>query len=78
MLYTVVLFTSAEDAYLTFEQSDVGYVTDIMGNRVYVSQNIDELVMCWTKGLACVRITGSFMESDGLTMTEYLIGEWMK
>lgn len=78
MLYTVILFTSAEDAYVTFEQSDVGYMTDILGNRVYVSQNIDGLVMCWTKGLAFVRITGSIMEDDGLTITEYLIGEWMK
>lgn len=77
-LYTVILFTSAEDAYLTFEQSGVGYVTDILGNRVYVSQNIDESVMCWTKGLAFVRITGSFIEDDGLTITEYMIGEWMK
>ena len=76
MLYTIIMFTSAEDAYFAFEQSEAGYVTDILGNHVYVSQNIDELVMCWTQGLAAVRITGVLEESEGMAIIESLIGEW--
>lgn len=76
MLYTIIMFTSAEDAYFAFEQSEAGYVTDILGNQVYVSQNIDELVMCWTQGLAAVRITGVLEESEGMAIIESLIGVW--
>ena len=77
-VYTVTVFTCTEDAYLTFEQSEVGYEADISGNRVYVAQNIDEPVLCWTRGLTFVRITGDIEDAEGLTMIEFLIGEWLK
>ena len=77
-VYTVTVFTCAEDAYLTFEQSEVGYEADISGNQVYVAQNIDEPVLCWTRGLTFVRITGDIEDAEGLKMIEFLIGEWLK
>lgn len=78
MLYTIIVFTNAENAYFAFEQSATGYVTNICGNQVYISQNIDESVMCWTQGLAMVRVTGTLEEPEGTAIFESLIGEWTK
>lgn len=77
-LYTVIVFSSAEDAYFAFEQSDVGCVAEVSGNRIYAAQNIDKPVLCWTKGLALIRVAGDIDESDGLSIIEFLIGEWIE
>lgn len=77
-LYTVIVFSSAEDAYFAFEQSELGCVAEVLGNRIYAAQNIDKPVLCWTKGLALIRVAGDIDESDGLSIIEFLIGEWIK
>lgn len=78
MLYTVMLFTDAEEAYFTFEQSAKGDEVVIGNHRVYVTSNTDKPVLCWTKGLVFVRITGDFQENEGLILIEHLLEEWYK
>lgn len=77
-LYTAVVFTSAEDTFFAFEQSNMGSAMEVLGNHVYVTQNVAKPVFNWTQGLAIVRAAGDIDENEGLSIIEFLIGEWLK
>lgn len=76
MTYSVLLFTDAEDAYFTFEQSAEGETVSIDGHQVYVTTNMHRSVLCWTEGLVIVRVSGTFSEQDGMILTQNILKEW--
>ena len=78
MTYSICLFTDAEEAYFTFEQSAEGELLTVDGHQVYIAANIHRQVMCWTDGLAFIRVSGEFQEQDGLVITQCLLREWFK
>lgn len=78
IVYSTTLFTDAEEAYYTFEQSSGGNSVTVNGHQVYVTTNIHRTTMCWTDGLVFVRISGEFNEQEGLLIIESLLKEWYK
>ena len=76
MTYSVLLFTDAEDAYFTFEQSAEGESVSVDGHQVYVTANMHRCVLCWTDGLVIVRVSGAFSEQDGMIITQNILKEW--
>ncbi len=78
ILYSAFLFTDANDAYITFEQSTEGSYITIDNHCVYVTNNIHRTTMCWTDGLAFVRITGELQDHEGLSLVQTLLKEWYK
>lgn len=77
LIYSIVLFTSTDDAYLTFEQSAVGCEMEINGESVYVTDNIGRQSMCWTKGLVFVSVTGALSHEESNTVFESILEEWL-
>lgn len=78
VLYSAFLFTNANDAYITFEQSAEGSYIALDNHCVYVTSNIHRTTMCWTDGLAFVRISGELQEDEGLSIVQTLLKEWYK
>ena len=76
--YTTVLFTDAEDAYYTFEQSADGKSLVVDGHNVYATTNLHRTVMSWTDGLVLVRLSGEYQEQEGLLIVKSLLKEWYK
>lgn len=78
MLYSTFLFTNADDAYFTFEQSATGSYEIINGHCIYLTQNLHRMTSCWTDGLVMVRVSGEGQEQEILTITQSLLEEWYK
>lgn len=76
LLYSVFVFANADDAYFTFEQSEIGQSDEVDGHPVYVTNNINRATIVWTDGLVFVRLSGDFTEQDGLTIMSHLLKEW--
>ena len=47
LIYIQNYYSSVDDSYLTFEQTDKGKETQIAAQTVYLSNNIDRVVACW-------------------------------
>ena len=78
LFYTVILFTSADDAYFSFEQSSTGKNVSIHDQEVYVGNNMERVYLCWTQGLVFVRITGDMGYSEGCAIIESILEEWLE
>lgn len=78
LFYTVILFTSADDAYFAFEQSATGETINLLDQEVYVADNMDRMNFCWTKGLCVAQITGDFERKDGIEVFGYIMKEWLE
>ena len=78
LFYTVILFTSADDAYFAFEQSSTGKKISLHDQEVYVGNNMERVYLCWTQGLVLVRITGDLDYSEGCTIIESILEEWLE
>lgn len=75
---SALLFTSADEAYFTFEQSGKGESVTVDGHQVYITENLHRMVMCWTDGLVFVRVSGEFQEHEGLLLVQSILKEWYK
>lgn len=78
LFYTVILFTIADDAYFTFEQSATGEKINLLDQEVYVADNMERMNFCWTKGLCIVQITGDFETTDGVVIFGEILKEWIE
>ncbi len=78
VIYTTIIFTDAEEAYYTFEQSASGESSLVDDYQVYVATNMHRSGMCWTDGLAFMQISGEFQEEEGILIIQNILKEWYK
>lgn len=64
LIYVINYYSSVNDSYLTFEQSDKGEEFLIGEQQVYISDNVERSIACWCKDNMIYEVSCRFKEDS--------------
>lgn len=73
LIYVINYYSSVDDGYLTFEQSDKGDSILIGNQTVYLSNNFDHWVACWSTGDTLYEINCKINEPEFMNIVRDVI-----
>lgn len=72
-LVDVYYFTDIENAHISFEQSQAGKTIFIRGKKVYISNNLNNILLCWIDGNITYCISGDLTVKQATEIASSLI-----
>lgn len=74
LAYSQIWFTSAEEAFVSIEQSDEGKLIKVLSADIYISQNSERTLFSWQKGLSVNLLSGTDHQDILMEAVREMIG----